>query len=247
MATTTPKFELSTIPDQQAADGLVKELLKHDFEITDDDEQIAAWAIVQKHDAVIKKLTEGEPAADGKPAFIGFDGFVSTLHNLHKSAVALRAQFVGPLEQSRKKWLARYQAYKDAREAEERRKNEQLAEAQRKADAKKLEQDAKKFEKRGELESATVLREQAKTMPAPTLPFSRPVAKQAGEVERGAWVFEVQDYAKVPDEFKLLDHTKKGERDLIDSKVRAVVSKLGDKLKIEGVRVWYEKSTSSRS
>jgi hypothetical protein len=236
----TPTFEIAKVPDQAAAAELTNKLIEHDFDITDDDMQIAAWAIVQRHDETIEKLTLG------KDGFVGFNPLIASLHNSHKMAIQLRDQFLVPLVASRDKWLKRYQAYKDKREAEERKRLEVAADLQRKADAKKLEQDAKKLEKRGDVESATVLREQAATLPAPTLPFSRPIAKQAGEVDRGGWCFEVQDYAKVPDTFKLLDHTKKGECDLIDSKIRAVVSKLGDKLKIEGVRVWYEKSTSSR-
>lgn len=228
-------------PDEKSAAEIVKVTLAHDFEIVDDDMQIAAWAIVQRHDEVIEKLTVG------KDDFVGFNPLIEMLHKGHKNAIAIRDQFLKPVVASRDKWLGRYQAYKDKRELEERQRNEAAAELLRKKEAAQMEKDAKKLEKRGDVESAAVVREQAKTMPAPTLAFSRPVAKQAGEVEKGGWLFEVQDYAIVPDEYKLLDHTKKGERDLIDSKIRAVVSKLGDKLKIEGVKVWYAKSTSSRS
>lgn len=242
----TPTFEITTIPDQKKADELVKKLLEHDFEITDDDEYLAHWAIVQQHDEVIKKLTEGEPAAEGKPAFIGFDGFVNGLHKLHKSAVALRDQFVGPLISSKKKWIARGQAYSDKKAAEKLKADNAAAEILRKQEAAQLAKDAKKFEKTGDLESAAVLREQARNVPLPTIPFSPAVPKLAGQVETPRWEFAVDDFEKVPDAYKLLDHTKKGERDLIESKIRAVTSKLGDKIAIPGVRVWSTKSVSSR-
>lgn len=247
MATTqTQNFEIGAAPDQAKAGELVKKLLEHDFEITDDDEYLAHWAIVQQHDDVIKKLTEGEPAADGKPAFIGFDSFVNGLHKLHKGAVALRAQFVDPLLNSKKEWIARGQAYADRKAAEKKKADDAAAEALRKQEAAQLEKDAKKFEKRGDVESATVLREQAKNLPAPMIPFTPAVPKLAGQVETPRWEFEVDDFEKVPDAYKLLDHTKKGERELIESKIRAIVSKLGDKMAIPGVRVWSSKSVSSR-
>lgn len=241
--TTTPQaptFEISAIPDQKKADELTKELLAHDFEITDDDMYIASWPIVQKHDAVIAKLTKGEPG------FVGFDGFVNGLHQLHKSAVQLREQFVGPLTRSKKRWLDRREAYNAKKTAEKKRADDAAAEILRKEAAKQLEKDARKFEKSGDVESAAVMREQAKTMPAPSIPWSRPLEKQAGEVEKSGWEFAVDDFEQVPDAYKLLDHTKKGERELIESKIRAVTSKLGDKIAIPGVRVWSSKSTSSR-
>lgn len=240
MATTTPNFELGTIPDQKKADELTKELLEHDFEITDDDMYIASWPIVQKHDEVLELLTKG------KQGFIGFDSFVNGLYKLHKSAVQLRAQFVDPVERSKRKWLERRRIYADKKAAEKKKADEAAAEALRKQEAAQLEKDAKKFEKRGDVESAAVLREQAKTMPAPTIPWSRPLPKQEGEVETPRWEFAVDDFEKVPDAYKLLDHTKKGERELIESKIRAIVSKLGDKMAIPGVRVWSSKSVSSR-
>lgn len=240
MATTAKDFDPPVVPDQVQADTIVKNLLAHDFEITDDDMYLASWPIVQRHDAVLAKLTVGEPG------FVGFDGFVNGLHKLHKSAVQLRAQFVDPIVRSKQKWLDRRRAYSNKKEEEARKANEAAAEILRKEQAKQLERDAKKIEKQGNVEAAAVLREQAKTMPTPTLAFTRPLEKQKGEVETPRWEFEVENFEQVPDAYRLLDHTKKGERELIESKLRAVISKLGNAIQIPGVRVWSTTSVSSR-
>ena len=238
--TPTPSFEIAKAPDQAAANELVQNILKHDFAITDADMYLASWSVIQKHDEVIEKLTVG------KDGFVGFNPLISSLHASHKLAIQLRDQFLNPILLSQEKWLQRRKVFKDACEEAEREKNEAAASLLQKQQAKELEKDARKAEKQGNVEVAEVLRDQAKNLPTPSLPFTRSLAKQPGEVERSGWQFEVQDYAKVPDSFKLLDHTKKGERDLIDSKIRAVVSKLGDKIKIEGIRVWHDTSASSR-
>jgi len=47
--------------------------------------------------------------------------------------------------------------------------------------------------------------------------------------------------------YRTLDPTKKTEREIIDSKIRAVVNKLGNTLPIEGIEVWNEKQLSFRS
>ncbi len=197
---------------------------------------------MRRHDEVIKKLTEG----DGEK-FVGFDGFVHGLYNMHKSAVQLRAQFVQPLLDSKNAWLRRIQAFTAKREAEAARVREIAAEAQRRLEAKALEKDAKKLERQGDVKAAVVLREQAATLPTPTLPVERATPKLTGSVETPTWKFSVADYAKVPMGYRTLDPTRKTEREIIDSKIRAVVNKLGNTLPIEGVEVWNEKQLSFRS
>jgi len=231
-------FAITAQPDSSAAEKLSKPILGQKFEIVDDDTLIAAGSVVRRHDEVIKKLTEG----DGEK-FLGFDGFVNGLYKMHKSAVQLRNQFVQPLVDSKTAWLRRIQTFTAKRDAEAAKRRELAAEALRKEEAKALEKD----DRQGEPEAAAVLREQAATLPVPTLPVERATPKLTGSVETPTWKFSVADYSKVPIAYRTLDPTKKTEREIIDSKIRAVVNKLGNTLPIEGVEVWNEKQLSFRS
>jgi hypothetical protein len=235
-------FAMTTQPDPRAAEQLSKPILGQKFEIVDDDTLIAAGSVVRRHDEVIKKLTEG----DGEK-FLGFDGFVNGLYKMHKASVQLRAQFVQPLLDSKTAWLKRIQAFTTKREAEAARTRELAAETLRKEEAKALEKDAKKLQRQGEAEAAAVLREQAATLPVPTLPVERATPRLPGSVETPVWKFSVADYSKVPMAYRTLDPMKKTEREIIDSKIRAVVAKLGNTLPIEGVEVWNENKLSFRS
>src|SRR2546430_10885270 len=225
-------FAITAQPDPRAAEQLSKPILGQKFEIVDDDTLIAAGSVVRRHDEVIKKLTEG----DGEK-FLGFDDFVNGLYKMHKSAVQLRAQFVQPLIDSKAAWLRRIQAFTAKRDQEAAKRRELAAEALRKEEAKALEKDARKLDRQGEPEAAAVLREQAATLPPPTLPVERATPKLTGSVETPTWKFNVTAYAKVPMAYRTLDPTKKTEREIIDSKIRAVVAKLGNTLPIEGVEV----------
>ncbi len=242
---TITKFELPTIPDQQKADKLIKPLLSQalGFKIKDEDDYLASGVLIERHDAVIKQLTDG----DEEKKFIGFKAFVAGLHGMHKMALALMNQFVGPLERSKDSLLDERQRYRDEQARLNQEKADRDAEILRKQQAKELMQEAKKHEKVGDVETATVLREQAKTMPAPVVPVAAAAPKQSGFVERPVWEMTVTNYELVPIEYKTLDYTKKGERELIDSKIRAVTSKLGNAIKIPGVEVRSTTSEHSRA
>lgn len=255
MATTettkATNFEAPAVPDLKKAEALSKNLQlappaapgqRPIVVITDDDHFIASWPIIQRHDEVIKLLSDGDP----EKGIVGFDPFVNGLFKLHKMACQLRAQFLNPVLASKEAYLRGRMIYTEAKEALKKKQDEAAAEALRKQQAKDLNADAKKLEKQGDVESAAVLREQAKTLPTPFVSTGPAVPKQEGSVTTPKWEFEVENFDKVPDLYKLLDHTKKGERDLIESKIRAIVSRLGDKIKIDGVRIWHTKSESSR-
>jgi hypothetical protein len=221
---TTPNFALPSLPDQKAASALVKKL-QLPIDIKDEDEFIASWAIVQRHDEVIAKIGEM------------FDPFVDGLHKLHKMAVGLRATFLDPVIHSKKMWLSRRLTYSQVKEAAAKRLRDEQAEIIRKQQEKDLLKDAKKLEKQGEPEAAAVLREQAANVPTPNIPIAPAVPKQAGSVIKTSWKFAIENPDEVPREFC----------DPNPTKVRKVVEALGDKCKIPGVRVWQETSEHSRA
>lgn len=240
----TPTFELGVIPDQKKADALTKNLLKEDFEIKDETTNTASWAVIQRIDSTVKLLCEGDPTKK----IVGFDAFVNGLDKMHKAAVALRRQFVGPLLARKQFWLDRRTAYRKKIEAENSAKAEKEAAAWRVQQAKALEKDAKKLEKRGEDEAAEVLRSQAATLPTPAI-APAPVTRQAGSVITKFWDFTVDDYSKVPEAFRMLDPAKETQRKIIDSNLDALISKLGDKaqnLVGPAVKIFQSERESSR-
>lgn len=241
MATTEiTKFETPAVPDQKKADALIKSLQLATATdgstipivvIRDEDDLLASAAIVTRHDEVLKALCEGDP----ERGIIGFDPFVSTLHNAHKMACQLRSQFINPILASKQAYLRGRMLFTEAKEAAQKKIDDAAAEAIQKAQAKELVKDAKKLEKRGDSESAAVLREQAANVPLPSLPPRAPM-KQAGFVVTGRWKYEIENADDVPREYC----------EPSASALNKVVTALGNKIKIPGVRIWYEKSESSR-
>jgi len=233
----TQQFVLPSAPDQKQAALLVKSLTKQaeNYKITDEDGFIASWALVERHDQAIAKIGEW------------FNPFVDGLHKLHKMAIALRAQFLDPIVASKKALLGERGRYRTEQERQKRIEADKQAEILRKAQAKELTQEAKKLEKAGETEAATVLREQAATLPPPVVAIAPAVQKQEGSVLKTRWIATITNYDLVPIEYKTLDHTKETERRLIDGKVQGVVAKLGNQIKISGVDIRQETSEHSRA
>jgi hypothetical protein len=225
--TVTPPFKIPVVPNQKEADKLVKPLVAQsaDLVIKDEDGYLASWALVERHDTVIAKIGEM------------FDPFVDGLHKLHKMAIWLRAEFLDPVVDSKKRLLGIRKDYRTKQERIAQEKRDRDAEILRKAQAKDLVKEAKQYEKAGDTETAEVLREQAQTMPAPIIPVMPATAKQEGSVLKKSWKFVVENEAIVPHEYFTLD----------PAKVRKVVNALGDKANIPGVRIWQEEDEHSRA
>lgn len=231
------EFKLPSVPNQKEASKLAVPVIDNAnaLKIRDDDSFIASWALIERHDVALKKIGEM------------FDPFVDGLHKLHKMAVGMRNQFLFPIAASKDALLQKRAVYRREQERLAQEERDRQAEILRKAQVKDLTKEAKREEKAGNVEVATVLREQAATLPAPVIPVTPALPKQAGSVVKPVWKFSVDDYAKVPDAFRLLDPTKETERKLIDSKINAVVSKLGNAMPIEGVKIWQDTTEHSRA
>lgn len=221
------QFALPTAPDQKQATALVKSLTAQSagYIIKDEDGYLASWPLIERHDQAIAKIGEW------------FDPFVKGLDKLHGMAIGLRAQFLDPMVASKKHLIAERKRYRNEQEAAAQKKRDADAEILRKAQVKELEKEAKTLEKKGDVETATVLREQAKTMPAPAVPVAVATPKQAGSVLKASWKFAVENEAIVPHEYFTLD----------ESKIRKVVNALGDKANIPGVTVWQVTDEHSRA
>lgn len=237
MTQAVAEFKLPAIPNSKEASKLATPVIDqaHELKIADEDGYLASWALIERHDVALKKIGDM------------FDPFVETLHKLHKMAISMRAQFLDPIVASKQALLAKRNVYRQEQEKLAQQERDRNAEILRRQQQKDLQREAKKEEKAGNVEVATVLREQAATLPAPVIPVAPAAPRQAGSVIKPVWKFSVEDYAKVPDAFRLLDPTKKTERELIDSKINAVVSKLGNAMPIEGVTIWKETAEHSRA
>lgn len=223
---TAAQFEVPKIPDTRLAIKLAQPVIDQsaNLVIKDHDGFVASWSLVERHDNAIEQL-EGML----KP-------FVKGLDQLHKMAVHLFDPWLNPLRASRQHLLDERTRFsrEEQRKVDEQRRRD--AERIQKEEAKKLEEDAKKLAKK-DPETASVLREQAKNVPLPNLPMTRAVPAQRGEVVTPGWDFEITTPDDVP-------------RNLCDpseSRIRKIVSALGDKANIPGVTVWPKSSRSSRA
>lgn len=227
MSTTPPPaFELPAVPNLTDIEKVAKPVITQaaDLIIKDEDGYIAAWSLVEMHDRAIATITEKR------------DPFVQGLHKLHKMALHLFDPWLEPLTASRQRLLDERTRYRIEQETAAKKARDAEAERIRKETARQLEADAKKLQKR-DPETAAVLREQAKNVPPPNLPTAPAVSRQAGSVITERWKCEVFDPELVPRE--LCEPALK--------KINSMVTALGDKANIPGVRVWKETSESSRT
>lgn len=227
MTDTLTQFKLPAIPNQREAAKLGSSVIDNarSLKIKDDDSFVASWALIERHDTVLKKIHEM------------FDPFVDGLHKLHKMAVSMRNQFLEPIVGSKEMLLHERGVYRREQERKAQEKRDHDAEVLRKQQAKELKQEAKREEKAGNTEAATVLREQAATLPPPVMPVAAAVPKQAGSVVKPVWKFAIENEALVPAEYRVVD----------ESKIRKVVNALGSAANIPGVKVWQETTEHSRA
>ncbi len=227
MTQTLTEFKFPAVPNSKEASKLAVPVIDQARALTiaDEDGYLASWALIERHDAALKKIGEM------------FDPFVNALFGLHKMAITLRAQFINPIMASKTALLGQRAKWRREQEEAAQKQRDRDAEILQKQQAKDLQKEAKREEKRGNVETAAVLREQAATLPPPVIPIAPAVPKQAGSVVKPSWKFAIDNEAIVPVEYRTVD----------ESKIRKVVNALGSAANIPGVRVWQETSEFSRS
>ena len=221
------KWQIPTMPDQKALEKSTAPLLEQTkkYEIKSEDHFIASWTLIERHDAAIKKIEET------------FDPFVSGLHNLHKMAIKLRDNFLKPIVESKKALLGKRMLYRGLQEEAKRKADEAAAKILQQQTQRELERQAKAVEKKGDSETAEVLREHAAAVPLQFFSSAPAVPVQAGSVVRERWVFEIVDPAAVEREYCSPD----------EKLIRPVVEALGPACKISGLKIEREKKEHSRS
>jgi hypothetical protein len=170
-----------------------------------------------------------------------FDRLISQAHEHHKSLLAEKKKFMDPLAQAEvivKRTIAGFLAEEDRKrhEAESERAGVE-AEARRQAEA--MLKAAEEAEAKGDIVKADALINKAEAELDKTL-AAAPVVPEApnasGLTLREDWKFQVIDKSLLPREYLIPDEVKIGR----------VVRALKSEAKIPGVRVWSEKSVSSR-
>jgi hypothetical protein len=139
-------------------------------------------------------------------------------------------------------YFAREQAKADAErrrllaEAEAKARSEREARAQAALAAAQAAQ-----EERDDLTAALAMDEAVQIEAEVIVPIvdlsKAKVAKAAGQSIRTDWDFEVVDFAKLPDQYKIAD----------DKKIRAVVKAMKGSIEIPGVRIYSKQTVSQRS
>jgi hypothetical protein len=221
------EWKIPAVPDQKALIKRSAPLLEQSkgFQVKSEEHFLASWALIQRHDEAIKVIEAT------------FDPFISGLHKLHKMAIAMRDQFLNPIEASRTTLLGKRKIFRAEQEAIKRQADAEAAKALQKAQQKELELQAKAAERQGDKQAAEVLREQKATVPLPFMDPRPAVPKQEGSVIRKRWLFEVVDPAAVERAYCSPDNKL----------IRPVVEALGPACNISGLRIWEDESEYSRS
>ena len=221
------EWKIPQAPDRKAIAKRAAPLLEQskNYEIKSEDHFVASWTIVTRHDEAIAKIEEM------------FDPFVSGLHKLHKMAIAMRDEFLKPIVESKKALLGKRMLYRGLQEAAKKKADEAAALVLQKQTQKELERQAKAVEKKGDSETAEVLREHAAAVPLQFFSSGPAVPKQEGSVIKERWVFEIVDPAAVEREYCSPD----------PKLIRPVVEALGPACKISGLKITKEEKEHSRS
>lgn len=160
------------------------------------------------------------------------DPVVKAAHTAHKEAVAMKAQFTGPLEEAERTVKGKISTYQ--REEDEKRQAE-IRRQQEEARAKAEEEAMQAALSAPDPGTASEILDAAIEAPAPRVFVPPTVPAVSGVSTRKVWQFEVVDTSKVPAEFWILDTPAIG---------RAVRGGARD---IPGVRIYSEDSVSVRA
>jgi len=209
--------KLPAVPNVKEATKLATPIIDQarELKISDDDSYIASWALIERHDAAIAKVGEW---------FDPLYRLASASQNGRRTARSV-SRSIARIEEStsRRTETASHRARSRGTKETRRRRRDPSQTASRRSPEGSEENRKKPATSR----RPTVLREQAATLPAPIMPVAPAMPKQTGSVEKTRWIADGEGLRSRTIEYKTLDHTKKTERALIDSKIQGVVAKLG--------------------
>lgn len=220
-------WKLPQIPDEKPVKKNVDTLLARagSFEVKSEDHFLASWLIVQS----IDQAMEGVEAT--------FNPFIEALYKLHKMAIRLRDTFLDPLYAQKMRLLTLRKTFREEQEKIKREAEAKLAAGLQKQQQKDLEKQARAAERKGEKDVASLLWDQAESVPLPVLKSEPAVVQQEGSVIRRRWVFRIVNPEKVQRQYCTPDAKL----------IRPVVTALGPACAIEGIEVWEDVSEHSRS
>ena len=159
---------------------------------------------------------------------LAFDPIIAKAFAAHKEAKAQKDRAELPLIQAEEYLKPQIKRYIDQQEqiriAEE---NRLRIEAQKAEEEKRLA-EAAQLEAEGLKEEAEAVLEAPQPIVMPTVERTTPKADM--RLYRKVWKFEVTDFSKLPDQYKMANESAIGQ----------VVRGLKEKTKIPGVRIWQE-------
>lgn len=147
-------------------------------------------------------------------------------HRQHAAVCASERAFRAPLKAFIDTIGSDMRAWDDARERERKAKEEALSRQLREDEERRRLDRAVDLEKAGRKEEAGKLI--AAPVPDQRVVLESEAQKVAGQASVEKWTFEIEDAAKVPREYLVVD----------ESKIRGVVNALKDQARIPGVRVF---------
>lgn len=156
---------------------------------------------------------------------------------LHGSLCDMERNLLTPYVQVERLVKGRRQDWRDTKErirlqkeADDRKKAKEEADARALAEAAQLE-------KEGEKEAAEVVMERALSAPAPAIVVPSSVPKQANSSIRGEWDFRIDDANQVQREYCSPD----------EKSIRAIVKALGKTAPIRGITVFWKEIEAIRT
>jgi flagellar biosynthesis GTPase FlhF len=129
-----------------------------------------------------------------------FDPAIAAAYNAHKAACRLKNKFASPVDQAERVVKTKLSEYYDARERERKLAEQKAAEAARKAEEQRraeLEEQARRWEQKGNLEKAEERRAAAAAVHVETQIVTLPPPKAKGVSMRRRWVVASVDKSRL--------------------------------------------------
>jgi len=160
----------------------------------------------------------------------GYDDIIKAAHQLHKKAVARKAEYYSPVEagvKHTKGLMEKFDREQEAiRQAEERR----LREIARKEEEERLLQEAIEAEANGETDISEAILEEPIYVP-PVVVQKEILKVNGGPTYRTVWKFRIKNVNQIPREYMTPNEIRIG----------AVVRAMKDQTAIPGIEVYSER------
>jgi hypothetical protein len=185
----------------------------------------------------LESLVILETAVNREETIKGF--FAETVNlafKLHRSLTSRVNYLIAPYVAIQSIVKAKRNDYRFRMDQADKKREQDLRDLARKQAEDQALAEAAELEKQGEKEAAEFILHKAATAPTPAIVVPPTVQKQAGSTVKKVWTFRIDDPAKIPEQYKIID----------ESKIRRVVQALGNAHAIPGVTAYQEDQEAIR-